>query len=73
MTTATKPCPWCGEPDDHEYEDLGSGPPPAGAVTCGACGARGPIGYGRERKDYPGALDAAAERWNRRDIWSKTP
>lgn len=54
------------QPDSVEYSDGGSGPPPLMFVICDGCGAHGPGGYGKERKDYSGAKEDALTQWNKR-------
>lgn len=56
-------CPFCGEsPEGFEFG--GAGPPPKYRVTCGACGASGPDGYGCDADDPEGAKRDAVFAWN---------
>lgn len=56
----SKPCPFCGERNDLEYEFAGSG----GYIKCITCGAMGPDD---ERAQDPECdIDAAFEAWNKR-------
>lgn len=63
-----KPCPFCGEQINPESEEswyfFGEGPPPGYTVRCDSCGAQGPYGYGKFRKDHAGGQANAVERWN---------
>lgn len=64
------PCPFCGDRMERataELTYLGGGPPPGYAVTCGNCGAEGPMGTGWERGDHHNAHIKAVERWNDRN------
>jgi Lar family restriction alleviation protein len=69
VTIELKPCPFCGETPNVESEETwdfgGDGPPPRYSVRCDTCGARGPHGHGKFRKDYAGAQVNAAQLWNK--------
>jgi len=61
----TLPCPFCGEPEQHDLEPIGL---PTGiryrvAVSCLTCDAQGPTKFGNgDDEHYQAAVDA----WNRR-------
>lgn len=62
------PCPFCRESIDQNGDESwyfrGDGPPPSYAVRCDSCGAQGPYGNGKFRKDHAGAQAEAVRLWN---------